>query len=57
MVAAARASILSSRGDTISLMTEARDLAEDSQLEPDELAWLQARIEEYRELLEYLRDH
>jgi hypothetical protein len=38
-------------------MTEARDLNQDSQLEPDELAWLDARLEEYRELLEYLRDH
>jgi len=38
-------------------MTEARDLNQDSKLEPDELAWLDARLEEYRELLEYLRDH
>jgi hypothetical protein len=38
-------------------MTEARDPAPVTELEPHELAWLTARLEEYRELLEYLRDH
>jgi hypothetical protein len=38
-------------------MTEARDLTTDSQLEPDELVWLEERLVEYRELLEYLRLH
>ena len=39
------------------VMTEARDLTTDSQLEPDELVWLEERLVEYRELLEYLRVH
>lgn len=38
-------------------MTEGRDLTTDSQLEPDELVWLEERLVEYRELLEYLRLH
>ncbi|MEX1124275.1 MAG: hypothetical protein WEE53_01295 [Acidimicrobiia bacterium] len=36
-------------------MTEARDLTTDSHLEPDELLWLEERLVEYREMLEYLR--
>ena len=39
------------------VMTEARDLTTDSHLEPDELAWLEELIVEYREILEYLRVH
>ena len=39
------------------VMTEARDLTTDTQLEPDELVWLEERLVEYRELLEYLRLH
>lgn len=38
-------------------MTEARDVARDTDLDAKELAWLNARLEEYRELLQYLRDH
>jgi hypothetical protein len=38
-------------------MTEARDLAPVPELEPKEVEWLNARLNEYRELLEYLRDH
>ncbi|CAN5743955.1 hypothetical protein BH23ACT5_BH23ACT5_21600 [soil metagenome] len=38
-------------------MTEARDLAIDTELEAAELAWLSARLDEYRDLLQYLRDH
>jgi hypothetical protein len=49
--------ILSSEADTIYSMSDARDLATDTQLSPTELAWLNARLEEYRELLQYLRDH
>ena len=30
---------------------------EASQLEPDELVWLEERLVEYREMLEYLRMH
>ena len=39
------------------VMTEARDRTMDSQLEPDELVWLEERLVEYREMLEYLRVH
>jgi hypothetical protein len=38
-------------------MSEARDVATDAELSQAELAWLNARLEEYRDLLEYLRDH
>lgn len=38
-------------------MTEARELAIDSHIEPDELVWLEERLLEYREMLEYLRVH
>lgn len=38
-------------------VTEARDLASSSELEPADLAWLIARLDEYRDLLEYLREH
>ena len=38
-------------------VTEARDLQTTTELEPNELAWLDARLDEYRDLLEYLRDH
>jgi len=38
-------------------MSEARDLITDSSLEPDELAWLNECLVEYRELLAYLREH
>jgi hypothetical protein len=49
--------ILSSAADTIYPMSDARDLANHTELSPTELAWLNARLEEYRELLQYLRDH
>lgn len=39
------------------VMTESRDLTVDSHLEPDELVWLEERLVEYREMLEYLRLH
>lgn len=38
-------------------VTEARDLTTDTLLEPTDLAWLLARLDEYRDLLEYLREH
>jgi hypothetical protein len=38
-------------------MFDARDLATDTELSPTELAWLNARLEEYRALFQYLRDH
>ena len=38
-------------------VTVARDLASSSELEPADLAWLIARLDEYRDLLEYLREH
>lgn len=38
-------------------MSDARDLAIDSELDQAELDWLNARLEEYRDLLQYLRDH
>ena len=43
--------------DTLLGVTEARDLATNSDLEPADLDWLIARLDEYRELLEYLREH
>jgi len=38
-------------------MPEARDIATEAELSQAELAWLDARLEEYRDLLQYLRDH
>lgn len=38
-------------------MSEARDVATDTDVDAAELAWLDARLEEYRELLQYLREH
>jgi len=38
-------------------MTEEETELRIPELEPEELAWLEARIDENRELLEYLRDH
>jgi hypothetical protein len=38
-------------------MPEARDLATDTELAATEFAWLEARLEEYQDLLQYLRDH
>jgi len=38
-------------------MSEARGVAPDTGLSQAELAWLDARLEEYRDLLQYLRDH
>lgn len=52
-----RAWTLSSPADNLYPMADARDLATDSELAAAELAWLNARLEEYRELLQYLRDH
>lgn len=48
---------LSLSPDTLRRMTEARDLNTDSNLEPDELSWLDECLVEYRELLVYLREH
>jgi hypothetical protein len=45
------------RGRYALSVTEARDLAASSPLEPADLAWLNARLDEYRDLLEYLREH
>jgi hypothetical protein len=33
------------------------DLQTNTDLEPSELVWLDERLAEYRDLLEYLRDH
>ena len=52
-----RAWILSSLADNLYPMPEARDLATNTELLAAELAWLNARLEEYRDLLQYLRDH
>lgn len=52
-----RAWILSSPADNLYPMSEARDVATDSELSQAHLAWLDARLEEYRDLLQYLRDH
>lgn len=38
-------------------MSEARDLVTDQSIDAVDLAWLGAALEEYGELLEYLRDH
>jgi hypothetical protein len=38
-------------------VSEARDLQTNTDLEPSELVWLDERLAEYRDLLEYLRDH
>lgn len=38
-------------------MPEARDLDTDAELAVAELDWLNERLEEYRDLLPYLRDH
>ena len=49
--------ILSSPADNLSPMSEARDVATDTELSQAELAWLDARLAEYRDLLQYLQDH
>lgn len=38
-------------------MPEAPDPTTDTELSAADLAWLTARLEEYRDLLQYLRDH
>lgn len=38
-------------------MSEARDVATDVEPSQADLAWLDARLEEYQDLLQYLRDH
>lgn len=38
-------------------MSEARDLATDQDIDAADLAWLEATLEEYEALLQYLRDH
>jgi hypothetical protein len=38
-------------------MPEARNQVTDQDIDPVDLAWLEAALEEYRALLEYLRDH
>jgi hypothetical protein len=38
-------------------VSEARDLQTNTDLEPSELVWLDECLAEYRDLLEYLRDH
>lgn len=52
-----RAWILASPADNLYPMSEARDVATDAELSQADLAWLDARLEEYRDLLQYLRDH
>ena len=52
-----RAWILSSPADNLSPVSEARDVATDTELSQAELAWLGACLEQYRDLLQYLRDH
>lgn len=49
--------IVSLVADTLLGVTEARDLTTGSELEPADIVWLIARLDEYRELLEYLREH
>ena len=36
---------------------QVKHVATDAELSQTELAWLNARLEEYRDLLQYLRDH
>ncbi len=38
-------------------MTEARKVEAETQLDAAELDWLEARLEEYRDLLVYLGEH
>lgn len=38
-------------------MSEARDLVTDQDIDAADLAWLEATLEEYEALLQYLRDH
>lgn len=38
-------------------MSEARDLVTDQDIDAADLAWLEATQEEYKALLQYLRDH
>lgn len=38
-------------------MSDAHDLVTDTGLKPEELEWLNERMAEYRDLLEYLREH
>jgi hypothetical protein len=38
-------------------MPEARDLATGQDIDAADLAWLEATLEEYKALLQYLRDH
>lgn len=38
-------------------MSEARDFATDQDIDAVDLAWLEATLEDYKALLEYLRDH
>lgn len=38
-------------------MSEARDLATDQDMNAADLAWLEAALEEYKALLQYLREH
>jgi len=38
-------------------MSEAKYVVTDSNLEPEELKWLNERLVEYEDLLAYLRDH
>lgn len=38
-------------------MSEASDLATDQDMNAADLAWLEAALEEYKALLQYLREH
>lgn len=38
-------------------MSEARDSPTDQDISAVDLAWLEAALEEYKALLQYLRDH
>ncbi len=38
-------------------MFEARDLPTDQEMDAADLAWIEAALEEYKALLQYLREH
>lgn len=48
---------MSSPTDTLLTMSEARDPATDQNIDAADLVWLEATLEEYQTLLQYLRDH
>ena len=42
---------------SVSQVDRSADFEANERLDEDELAWLRERLDEYRELLEYLHDH